>query len=282
MSITQLEFNQLRDFIRLNCGIQLNDDKTYLIESRMAHLVVETGAKDFSEFYQKAKHDLSGALRDRIVDAITTNETLWFRDGKPWVALEERILPEFIEELKEGRKHKVRIWSAASSTGQEAYSLTMLIDTLLGPNPSHGVTPASFEIIGTDISPSVLFLAIAGRYNQIEIARGLDEHYRNKYFTKQGMVWVLNEAIRKRVTFKKFNLQDSFAQLGQFDMVLCRNVAIYFSDAFKRELFAKFAQALNPSGHFFIGSTESLSGYTNAFKLIEYKNAIYYRKAGAT
>jgi chemotaxis protein methyltransferase CheR len=158
----------------------------------------------------------------------------------------------------------------------------MLIDTLLGPNPSPEAAPASFEIIGTDISPSVLFLAIAGRYNQIEITRGLEDYYRNKYFTKQGMVWVLNEAIRKRVTFKKFNLQDSFAQLGRFDMVLCRNVAIYFSDIFKRELFAKLAQTLNPGGHLFIGSAESLSGYSNAFKLIEYKNAIYYRKAGET
>ena len=282
MPVTQQEFNLLRDFIRLNCGIQLNDDKTYLIESRLAHLVMETGAKDFTEFYQKAKHDPSGSLRDRIVDAITTNETLWFRDGKPWVALKEHILPEFIKDLKEGRKRKIRIWSAASSTGQEAYSLTMLIDTLLGPSPSPEATPASFEIIGTDISPSVLFLAIAGRYNQIEISRGLEEYYRDKYFTKQGVVWVLNEAIRKRVTFKKFNLQDSFAPLGRFDLVLCRNVAIYFSDAFKKEIFAKIEQALNPGSPFFVGSAESLSGYTNAFKLMEYKDAIYYRKAGAT
>ncbi len=283
LAITKQEFDLLRDFIHQQCGIHLGDDKSYLMESRLAHLVAETGAKNFNEFYLKAKVDAKGILRDRIVDAITTNETLWFRDGKPWVALKEAILPEFIKDLREGRRNKIRIWSAASSTGQEAYSLAMMIDTLLGPAPVPGSpTPASFEIVGTDISPSVLFLAIAGRYNQIEISRGLDEGHRNKYFTKQGPVWVLNEALRKRVTFKKFNLQDPFAPLGTFDMILCRNVAIYFSDEFKRELFKKIAQVLHPGGVFFVGSSESLSGYSSAFKMMEYKDAIYYKKAGQT
>ncbi|HBA84065.1 MAG TPA: chemotaxis protein CheR [Verrucomicrobia bacterium] len=280
MTISQHEFDLFREFIQRHCGIHLGDDKTYLIESRLAHLVAEAGCQDFQEFYVKTKNDPTGELRDRIVDAITTNETLWFRDGKPWVALREAIIPGWVKELREGRKNKIRIWSAASSTGQEAYSLAMAIDMLLGPMPSPETLPASFEIVGTDISPSVLFLAIAGRYNQIEISRGLDEYHRLKYFTKQGPIWILNEALRKRVTFKKFNLQDSLAPLGHFDLVLCRNVAIYFSDVFKRELFARIARALNPGGYLFVGAAESLTGHSTAFKMLEYKDAIYYRKAG--
>ncbi len=279
MTISPQEFTLLRDYIREHCGITVGSDKTYLIESRLAQLVAETGCKDFQEFHLKARNDRTGALRDQIIDAITTNETLWFRDGKPWVALRESILPALIDDLRAGRIRKVRIWSAASSTGQEAYSMAMLIDTLLGPGANGPATPDAFEIVGTDISPSVLFIAIAGRYSQIEISRGLDEYHRNRYFTKQGNAWVLNEAIRKRVSFRKFNLQDGFAALGRFDIILCRNVAIYFADDFKRDLFRKIHESLNPNGLLFLGASESMLGFTTAFKIVEYKDAIYYRKA---
>lgn len=278
MTITQQEFELLREYIHRHCGIVVGDGKTYLIESRLAHLVVETGCSTFEEFYRKTTLDPTGSLRDKIVDAITTNETLWFRDGKPWVTLREQVLPELIQKVREGRQQKIRIWCAASSTGQEPYSLAMLIDSMLPAGLGGAVTPAHFEIVATDISPSVLFLAISGRYNQIEMSRGMEESFKTKYFSKMGVIWVLNEAIRKRVTFKKFNLQDSLAALGKFDMVLCRNVAIYFSDEFKKGLFSRIAQALNPAGFFFLGAAESLMGHSTAFKMVEYKQGIYYRK----
>jgi len=282
MPIQQQEFELLRDFIEKSCGILVGDEKSYLIESRLTQLMVETGAKDFHEFYLRAKNYPDGSLRDKIVDAMTTNETSWFRDEKPWKVLEEVVLPAACEKIKAGTKQRIRVWSAASSTGQEAYSLVMLLDRLLKGGRWPTVKPEHFEVVGTDISPSALFLATAGRYNRIEMARGLPEHFKSTYFEQRGAFYELKEPYRKRASFRKYNLQESLLPLGRFDIVFCRNVAIYFSDAFKRELFAKIAAALNPEGVFFLGSSESLMGYSEQFERCEHKQAIYYQVKGRT
>ena len=270
-------FNLIRDYIRENCGIVVGDEKSYLIESRLAQLVVESGCDNFGDFYLKARNDVKGGLRDKIIDAMTTNETLWFRDNGPWLVLKKVIIPEMIKDLESGRKQRIRIWSTACSTGQEPYSMAMLLDEAVAGLAGRGFGLNSFEIVATDISPSVLFMAIAGRYNQISISRGLPDEYRDRYFTQNGNVWELSESIRKRVSFRKFNLQEEFATLGQFDLVFCRNVAIYFSDAFKTALFAKIARVLNPNGYLFLGASESMMGYSNSFELIEYARTIFYR-----
>ncbi|NCC50996.1 MAG: protein-glutamate O-methyltransferase CheR [Spartobacteria bacterium] len=278
MNISQVEFDLLRGYIQEHCGILVGDEKSYLIESRLAQLVVENGCTDFRQFYQKAKNDTAGTLRDKIIDAMTTNETLWFRDGGPWALLREVILPEFIETLASGKKHRIRIWSAACSTGQEPYSIAMLLEDILSTPAGHGVRAEQFEIMATDISPSALFLAISGRYNQIAISRGLDQAHRDRYFEKKGAVWELKQTIRKRISFKQFNLQHSLAPLGSFDMVLCRNVAIYFSSDFKKDLFARIANVLHSTeGYLLMGSTESLIGYTDAFNMLDKRGVIYYK-----
>ena len=184
--IAQRDFDLLRDFIREQCGISVSDDKSYLIESRLAHLVAATGARDFGEFYLKAKQDGTGALRDNIVDAVTTHETLWFRDTTPWVTIREVMLREWIADLEAGRKAGIRIWSAACSTGQEPYSLAMAIDEALA---GRRVAPNRFEILATDISAGALFVAMSGRYNQIAMSRGLEARYRTRYFTQKGPIW---------------------------------------------------------------------------------------------
>lgn len=278
MAISTEEFNLLRDFILKHSEIEVKPEKTYLIESRLSRMMVELGASNFREFYENAQKDSSGKIKERIIDAMTTNETFWFRDTKPWAMMKETIFPALIEAKKsKGFGEKVRIWSAACSTGQEPYSIAMVLEDMLSKSNT-GVTLYDFEIVATDISPSVLFLANAGRYNQLAMSRGLSEEYRNKYFDQNGKIWVIKPELKKSITFKKFNLQDQPSTLGRFDFILCRNVAIYFTDLFKMELFRRIHGVLNPPGFFLLGSSESLVGYSTDFAMKESQGAIYYQK----
>lgn len=273
ISISAEEFKQIRQYIQDSCGIQVGDDKTYLVEGRLSSLAKQEGCSCFGDFFKKAKCDHSGALRDKIIDAMTTNETLWFRDSKPWTTLEEAILPPLIQELRAGKRSSVRVWSAASSTGQEAYSFMMLADKLI-----HGtnVSLEKFQVVGTDISSSALFMAISGRYSPMAMARGIPDEYKRKYFTEDRTNWVLSDTIRKRVSFRKMNLQDSFAAMGKFDIIFCRNVLIYFSREFKEELIQKFSRCLSPDGAFFIGSSESMLGLDTPYQRKEHKGSSYF------
>jgi chemotaxis protein methyltransferase CheR len=278
MPISTEEFNLLRNFILKHSEIEVKPEKTYLIESRLSRMMVELGASNFKEFYHNAQSDSSGKLRERIIDAMTTNETFWFRDSKPWALMRETIFPQLIEaKRKRGIGSKIRIWSAACSTGQEPYSIAMILDDMLTSGRYPGVRGDDFEIMATDISPSVLYLANAGRYNQLAMSRGLSDEYRNRYFTQQLKIWEVNPSLKSRITFKKFNLQDHPSSLGRFDFVLCRNVAIYFTDQFKRELFRRIHGTLNPPGFFLLGSSESLVGYSTDFDMAEAQGAIYYK-----
>lgn len=234
--ISDTEFQLLRQYIEEQCGIALGDEKAYLVETRLTKLMAMSGCDDFHEFYLLAKSDKDASLREKIIDAMTTNETLWFRDTHPYLALKEKMLPDFVDDLRAGKREKVRIWSAAASTGQEAYSIAMTIVEFCNGIP--GITPEQFEIVGTDISASALFLANAGRYHPLAMSRGLDDSMRKRYFKEDGSVWEIDESIRKMATFKKFNLQHSPSVLGKFDIIFLRYVAIYFSEAFKKDLYS--------------------------------------------
>jgi len=273
-TISLEDFRLLRDYIEEHCGIYLSEEKVYLIETRLTKLMAMNGCENFNEFYQVIKKTSDDKLKDKIIDAMTTNETLWFRDGHPFQILQEVILPEYAEQIRSGKKSKVRIWSGASSTGQEAYSIAMTILGFCRENP--GIRPEHFEIVGTDISASALFLANAGRYDQIAMSRGLDEETRNRYFEKDGNVWQVKDEIKSMATFKKFNLQDSPSILGRFDVVFLRYVAIYFSEEFKRGLFERIETSLNPPGYFIIGAVESLRGLNETFGNVRHGNGYYY------
>lgn len=274
-AISTNEFKLLRDLIEKLSGICLGDEKAYLIETRLAGLLAENGCPDFSAFYRLVAHDHSVQLRDKIVDAMTTNETLWFRDTHPFVILRERLLPPLAEDLAANRRFRIRIWSGACSTGQEPYSIAMSIHEFCRQNPS--VKPEQFEILATDISPSALLMAKLGRYDSAAIARGLPDALRDRYFHQEGNVWIVNEEVKRLVTFRKFNLQDSMDPLGHFDIVFLRYVAIYFSDPFKQMIYGGIARLLAPEGHLFISAVESLRGISDAFVQLSHAGGSFYK-----
>jgi chemotaxis protein methyltransferase CheR len=274
-TITINEFKLLRDLIEKLCGIALGDEKAYLIETRLAGLLAENGCADFGSFYRLVAQDPNPKLRDKIVDAMTTNETLWFRDTHPFLILREKLLPKLAEDLVTGNRFRIRIWSGACSTGQEPYSIAMSIHEFCNANP--GIRPDQFEIMATDISPSALMLAKLGRYDNAAVGRGLPDAMRNRYFRQDGNVWVAGEDLKKLITFKKFNLQDSMETLGRFDIVFMRYVTIYFSESFKQQIYRGVARLLAPEGNLVISAVESLRGISEDFTQQSHAGGSYYR-----
>jgi chemotaxis protein methyltransferase CheR len=237
------------------CGIVWDESKAYLIEARLGSLIHDAGCENYLDLVEKVRAEIVPGLKEQVVDAVTTNETLWFRDSSPFEALKFKVLPEMVDAKSKGPSSKrLRIWSAACSTGQEAYSIAMTIaDTI--PD----VTSWDVQIIGTDISPAAVQQATAAEYNTMEMGRGMDDAHLQTYMLKYDKLWRVIDPIRKMCTFKTFNLHQPFVGLETFDIVFCRNVAIYFSAKDRRTLFNKIKDVLLPSGWVFVGSSESLS-----------------------
>lgn len=258
-------------------GIVLDSSKDYLLETRFSQLLQSTSSASFSEFYYKVKSDTTQALQKKVVDAITTGETSFFRDTSPFDVLQHKLLPELIDRKSKttppGKRIPIRIWCAASSTGQEIYSIGMVIRDLLGMSDKYDPT-----ILGTDISDQAIAYASRGYYNKIEMDRGMDPAKLNKYFRLQEDKWKVADEVRALATFKQFNLLGSFATLGKFDIVFCRNVAIYFSEADRKRVFDNIGSVMEPDGALVIGSTESLSGICPQYESKRYLRAVYYQK----
>lgn len=269
-SLTTQDYNAFRLFLEDASGIVLGDNKHYLVTSRLTRLMVEQSIESFSVLMQRIKSD--SKLRNRIMDAMTTNETSWFRDNYPFDILKEQLLPEFAK--KQARQ--VRIWSAASSTGQEAYSLSMIVNEYLQKHP--GSLPVNgVQIQGTDISPTVIEQARKGIYEGVAISRGLSDERKKRYFSQVETGWQVKEDIRKRVSFRELNLMQSYASLGKFDIIYCRNVLIYFSADLKRDILSRMARALTPGGFLVLGGSESISSYSEAFELVRWRNGVIYK-----
>ncbi len=265
IKVRDQEFAALRQFLADVSGITLGENKAYLLETRLGSLVLETGCNSFSEFHQRLKYGGDAKLLENVVNLMTTNETLWFRDAHPFGVLKEKLLPEYAAEARQNRRNSLRIWSAACSTGQEPYSIAMTIQETMSACPD--LKRLRVEILASDISTHALRLAKLGRYEALAMSRGLPEAYRERFFSNEGRVWSIAPEIRNMVTLKKLNLRDSFAPLGRFDIIFCRNVAIYFSDTFKTDLFARMAAVLNTNGVLFLGASESLINYCSAFDM---------------
>ncbi|MEI8293453.1 MAG: protein-glutamate O-methyltransferase CheR [bacterium] len=269
----------LSEFVARACCIHLGEEKRYLFEARLGTVITESGARDIPEFIRMAEAESSGRLRDKIIDSMTTHETYWFRDTRPWEAMEKSILPKLASLLRYGKKTRIRILSAACSSGQEPYSIAMLLHKLKANGVLDGLNLQAFEIVGFDISPGTLFLASAGRYSQLEISRGLPEFWRNEYFeATPSNTWTLKPQVRSMVTFKKRNLQDDLTSLGLFDLVLCRNVAIYFENTFKERLFTRLAEVILPGGLLMLGGTESLLSHKHLFTMEELNGSFFYKR----
>jgi chemotaxis protein methyltransferase CheR len=269
----------LSQYVAEACCIHLGEEKRYLFEARLGTIISESGARDIPEFIQFAKADSSGRLRDKIIDSMTTHETYWFRDTRPWESMEKSILPHLGSLLRSGKKARIRILSAACSSGQEPYSIALLLHKLQVEGHLPGVNLSSFEIVAFDISPGTLFLAAAGRYSQLEISRGLPQFWRDNFFdATPGNTWTLKPAVRSMVSFKRRNLQDNMSSLGLFDLVLCRNVAIYFKEDFKKDLFNRLAEIIFTDGYMMLGGTESLLSHQDVFSMEQVENSIFYKR----
>lgn len=278
--MNQKEFQLFREYIEDQCGIFLGDDKAYLIESRLSRLLVESGLPSFDDLYHHIYTRQDRQMAERIIDAITTNETLWFRDRGPWLIMEKYLLAELVARIRSGKRRQIRIWSAACSTGQEPYSIAMLIENYLDNNNIKDIGLRDFDIQATDISGTVLHIAQLGRYDNISIMRGLDPKYLDRYFKQDGRTWSLDDKIKKAVQFRRFNLQDSFGALGVFDVIFIRNVLLYFSDSLKQEIMKKAARSLTSDGYMFIGSSEIVGSYREFFDQIEIEGQIAYKVKG--
>lgn len=278
MGITPEEFNLIRSFIHEHSGILINEGKEYLVENRLTTLMVQNGCDTFMQLYQKLKAD-TGPLRTKVVDAMTTNETLWFRDDSFFGALTDFITPLLAK--KALTQPQVKIWSAACSTGQEPYSVAMLLDDACRRMGAGAPALSKFKITATDISPSAIFIASSGRYSQLAISRGMKPSFLERYFEKKGMAYELTPAIKDLVQFKQFNLKESYAELGTFDFILCRNVLIYFSDELKSQIYQKIHNCLVKDGLLAIGASESPRGYTNSFEQVMIGGSALFRPKAA-
>lgn len=254
-------------------GINIEQAKAYLIETRLGRIVESENCSSYNEFYHKAKADTSKNLDKKIIDAITTNETLFFRDGNPFELLKYKILPEVIDKhLSKSPQRPIRIWSTACSTGQEVISIAIILKELLGP-----VNKFNIKLLGTDLSDAAIRQASYGSYNKFEIERGLPRDRLLNYFVSDGSNWRIKDEIRSMAAYQRFNLMQPFSGLGKFDIIFCRNVAIYFTLEDRKNLFNKIADVLEPDGYLIIGSTESLTGICPRFVPKRHLKSIFYQ-----
>ncbi len=280
MHIANHEFQLYRELIHEQCGIFLGDNKKYLVEMRLTELIKESKCSGFGEFYEKLKQSSKhGLLFKKLFDAMTTNETLWFRDQKPFQVLEKLIFPEYVKEIENGKRIQINIWSAACSSGQEPYSIAMTAIEFFNKAGLNEFCDNCVKIQATDISTATLSLAQNGKYDNIAINRGLPEQYLKRYFKKDKNQWTIDKKVKNMITFKELNLKEPIGGIfAKFDVVFLRNVIIYFSDIFKETLFNRISQYTAPMGYLFLGTGETISTHSDAFQMNNYEGAIFYRQ----
>jgi chemotaxis protein methyltransferase CheR len=276
LKLSAIEFEQLRGLIHELCGLALTEEKSYLLRHRLAPVARAAGCADFAAFLRKLAGPEGPALREPIIEAITTKETSFFRDHHPFDNFRRVILPRLGELIRRRRaappraldaffgKALARLWCAGVATGQEAYSLAMMIDDYVGAEGSDLRAP-EFAILASDISPKVLETARAGRYSDWEVARGVNRAWQKRYFQRGEQSWMINGELRKMIEFRKINLMENFTGLGTVDVIFCRNVLIYFDEAARRRICDRFADLLAPAGLLVLGTVENLYGISTRF-----------------
>jgi len=274
-SFDQLDFDQFRQFLQEASGIALGDNKQYLVTNRLRRIMDEHSLASFGELVRAARSGSNRRLRDQVVDAMTTNETFWFRDVYPFEQLTRRLLPQLMAP-DQRMFGSVRIWCAACSSGQEPYSASIAIEEY--KRASMGTLNRPVQIVATDLSPTMLEQAKQGTYDRLSILRGLSAERLERYFDQSGdNAWKIKPFIKERVEFRPINLLDSYAGLGRFDIIFCRNVLIYFDAELKRSILQKMHAALKPGGILFLGSSEGLSSAADLFEMVRCEPGILYK-----
>ena len=265
--MTLLDYEYLRKLLKERSGLDLSADKQYLVESRLIPLARRAGLSGIAELVQKMKNGADALITD-VVEAMTTNETFFFRDKIPFDHLRDTILPQLVPARTNRRA--LRIWSAASSTGQEPYSIAMCLREF-GP----ALSGWRIEIVATDLSQEVLEKSKAGIYSQFEVQRGLPIQMLVKYFKQTGELWQLNADIRGMVQHRQLNLLHDFSGLGKFDIIFCRNVLIYFDQDTKIRIFERLSKMFEADGTLMLGAAETVVGISDAFRPSPDKRGLY-------
>lgn len=273
MQVSKEDIKMIARLVNDLCGVVLDESKGYLIESRLTSVANQAGCKTFSELYHRARYANETALRAKIIDAVTTNETLFFRDASPFEALQHKAVPQVIDaRAKTPFPKRIRIWSAACSTGQEPYSIAMTLCQLL-PN----IRTWNVTITATDVSDAAIQQASRGAYRDHEIKRGMKPELLNKYFTRVGPDWRAKDELRALISFRRLNLLEPFPPMGPFDIIFCRNVAIYFGREVRADLFRRLKRMLTPDGYLFVGSSESLTDLGPEFRPQQHCRSVFYQ-----
>jgi chemotaxis protein methyltransferase CheR len=273
MPVSAQEVDAVFTLVHELCGIALDNSKSYLVESRLGELVRSQGCKNYEELVRNVRLGADTSLKTSFIDAMTTNETLFFRDDSPFDALKFTALPETIDaRSKTAFPKRLRIWSAACSTGQEPYSIAMTIAEMIPDFAKWDI-----QIVGTDICDRALKQASLGEYSAFEIERGMKPVLLGKYFQKVGAAYKVRDSLRAMCVFRPLNLTGPMSNFGQFDIVFCRNVVIYFDAATRRELFRRIAETILPEGYLFVGAQESLADLGAQFAPHRHCRSTYYR-----
>jgi chemotaxis protein methyltransferase CheR len=268
------DYQFLSALLRDGSGLSLGEQKDYLIESRLQPLAAERGLGDVAGLLRAVRSRRDPKLVRAICEEMTTNETSFFRDGTPFTHLRQHVLPELIR-LRQ-RERRLRIWCAAASTGQEPYSIAMLLALYTPP-----LVDWQVEILATDYSAEALERARAGLYNQFEVQRGLAVTHLVRFFAQVPAGWQISEELRRRIVYQAGNLLESFAHLGTFDVIVCRNVLIYFDAETKRDVLNRLANAWAPSGYLFLGGTESPMSLTDRLARVSAASCSVYTRRPA-
>ena len=275
-SMSARTFESWRKYIYDNCGIYFQDNKKYLLESRLQKRVNFLGLGSFEEYYNYVTDSVKGFNEKKyLYEAITINETFFFRNQPQFDAMVSHILPDLIQKKQSVKQKKIRIWSAASSSGEEAYTIAMLVKDIVKPK----YPDFEFEIIGTDINNAVVETAQKGIYKEYSV-RQTPPYFLKKYFKRVDNTFQLNPEILSMASFKVMNLYDDFAvkMMYNFDLIMCSNVLIYFDTQSKIKVVSQLYDSMNSGGYLFIGYSETLHGISKAFKLISFPKTIGYKK----
>jgi len=270
MAISVSEFDYLRQLVLAHSAITIESGKEYLAESRLAQLAYIEGQTSVNGLLLAMRGKPFGTLHRKVLDAMTNNETWFFRDLHPYEMIKQKVLPELM--VSRASLRRLNIWSAASSSGQEAYSLAMMIEDEFPALRAWGV-----RILGTDISSAILNRARSGRYTQMEVNRGLPAQLLTRHFRREGLEWVIKDNIRARVSFEPINLSSAWPSMPVMDIIMLRNVLIYFDVPVKKQILARARSVLHPEGFLFLGSAESTMGLDDGFERVEYGKASCYR-----